>query len=194
MLNGQCRLLAAERAPTRLKALHYEIARISLVGNEAAGLWPVLVAPRTVRSRSHHFRSTLPNFGDTLCGRSELFEQSRCHFQIRGRKSFGKSQTAVTQHFSGRVPCEIAGQIEEASRLVDEALQIVERTGERWFAAELYRHKGRLLLRQGYAQAAEKLHRKTADNEHQQTVGIARRRNLARLWQGQGRRRNGVHR
>jgi predicted ATPase len=43
--------------------------------------------------------------------------------------------------------CEITGQIEEARGLLDEALQIVERTGERWFAAELNRHKGRLLLR-----------------------------------------------
>ena len=33
--------------------------------------------------------------------------------------------------------CEIAGQIEEALTLLDDALQIVERTGERWFAAEL---------------------------------------------------------
>ena len=45
--------------------------------------------------------------------------------------------------------CEIARQIEEALTLLDEALQIVERTGGRWFAAELNRHKGRLLLQQG---------------------------------------------
>jgi len=55
--------------------------------------------------------------------------------------------------------CEIAGQIDEALTLLDEALQIVERTGERWFAAELNRHKGRLLLRQGHAEAAEKRYR-----------------------------------
>src|SRR5215471_6053782 len=46
--------------------------------------------------------------------------------------------------------CEIAGQIEEAVTLLDDdALQIVERTGESRFAAELNRHKGQLLLRQG---------------------------------------------
>jgi predicted ATPase len=33
--------------------------------------------------------------------------------------------------------CEIAEQFEEGMTLLDEALQIVERTGERWFAAEL---------------------------------------------------------
>jgi hypothetical protein len=38
-------------------------------------------------------------------------------------------------------------QIEESSALLDEALQIVERTGEWWFVAEVNRHKGQLLLR-----------------------------------------------
>jgi predicted ATPase len=56
--------------------------------------------------------------------------------------------------------CEIAGQVEEAMTLLDEALQIVERTGERWLAAELHRHKGRLLQSRGHAEAAEDLYRK----------------------------------
>jgi predicted ATPase len=34
---------------------------------------------------------------------------------------------------------EIAGQIDEAQAQLDEALQIVEQTGERWFKAELHR-------------------------------------------------------
>jgi class 3 adenylate cyclase/predicted ATPase len=53
--------------------------------------------------------------------------------------------------------CEIAGQIEEAMTQLNSALQIAERTGERWLAAELYRHKGQLLLRQGHPEAAEEL-------------------------------------
>jgi predicted ATPase len=56
--------------------------------------------------------------------------------------------------------CEIAGQIEKAATLLDEALQIVDRTGKRWFAAELYRHKGQLLQRQGHSEVAEELYRK----------------------------------
>jgi predicted ATPase len=56
--------------------------------------------------------------------------------------------------------CEIAGQVEEVVTLLDEALQIVERTGERWFEAELNRLKGQLLLRQGHTEAAEELYRK----------------------------------
>jgi predicted ATPase len=56
--------------------------------------------------------------------------------------------------------CEIAGQIEEGLILLDDALQIVERTGEHWLAAELYRHKGQLLHQQGHSEAAEELYRK----------------------------------
>jgi predicted ATPase len=70
--------------------------------------------------------------------------------------------------------CEVVGQIEEAVTLLDEALQIVERTGERWFAAELNRHKGQLLLRQGQAEAAEQLYRKA--------LSIAREQ-AAKLWE-----------
>jgi predicted ATPase len=39
-------------------------------------------------------------------------------------------------------------------------LQIVETTAERFFAAELNRYKGQLLLRQGRPEAAEDLYRK----------------------------------
>src|SRR5712671_1689082 len=54
---------------------------------------------------------------------------------------------------------EIAGQVEEALALLEEALRTADRTGERWLTAELYRHKGQLLLRQGHSEAAEKLYR-----------------------------------
>ena len=70
--------------------------------------------------------------------------------------------------------CEIVGRVDEALALLDEALQIVESTGERWFAAELYRHKGQLLLRQGHSEAAEDLYRKA--------LGIAEEQE-AKLWE-----------
>jgi predicted ATPase len=70
--------------------------------------------------------------------------------------------------------CEIAGQIEEAVSLLDDALRIAERTGERWFAAELNRHKGQLLLRQGHSEAAEELYGKA--------LGIAEEQE-AKLWE-----------
>jgi predicted ATPase len=86
--------------------------------------------------------------------------------------------------------CEIAGQIEEAVTLLDEALQIVERTGERWFGAELNRHKGELLLRQGQSEAAEELYRKALSIAQEQEAKLWELRaaaSLARLHRDQGR-------
>jgi predicted ATPase len=51
--------------------------------------------------------------------------------------------------------CEIAAQTDEALRLLDETLQLVEKTGVRWLAAELNRHRGEMLLRRGQSAAAE---------------------------------------
>jgi predicted ATPase len=70
--------------------------------------------------------------------------------------------------------CEMAAQIEEASTLLDDALQIVDRTGERWYAAELNRRKGQLLLAQGHTEAAEELYCKA--------LSIAREQE-ARMWE-----------
>jgi predicted ATPase len=42
---------------------------------------------------------------------------------------------------------------------LDDALQIVERTGERWFEAELNRQKGELLQRQGQSEPAAEQYR-----------------------------------
>jgi predicted ATPase len=87
--------------------------------------------------------------------------------------------------------CEIAEQIEEGLSLLDEAREIAEITGERWFAAELNRHKGRLLLQQGHAQAAEELYRKALSIAEEQKAKLWELRaamSLARLCRDQGRR------
>jgi class 3 adenylate cyclase/predicted ATPase len=86
---------------------------------------------------------------------------------------------------------EIAGQLEDALTLLDDALQIVDRTGERWFAAELNRHKGELLLRQGHTEAAEELYRKALSIAREQEAKLWELRaaaSLARLRRDQGRR------
>ena len=86
--------------------------------------------------------------------------------------------------------CEIAGQIEEAGTQWDDALQIAERTGERWLAAELNRHKGQLLLRQGHTEAAEELYRKALSIAEEQEAKLWELRaavSLARLRRDQGR-------
>jgi predicted ATPase len=86
---------------------------------------------------------------------------------------------------------EIAGQIEKSVYLLDDALQIIERTGERWLAAELHRHKGQLLLRQGHPEAADELYRKALSIAEEQAAKLWELRaaaSLARLRRDQGRR------
>ena len=86
--------------------------------------------------------------------------------------------------------CEIAGQVEESLTLLAEALQIVERTGERWLAAELNRQKGELLLRQGNSAGAEELYRKALTIAAEQGAKFWELRaaaSLARLRRDQGR-------
>jgi class 3 adenylate cyclase/predicted ATPase len=85
---------------------------------------------------------------------------------------------------------DIGGQIEEALTALDDALQISGRTGECWLDAELYRHKGRLLLRQGHTEAAEELYRKALSIAREQEAKLWELRaagSLARLRRDQGR-------
>jgi class 3 adenylate cyclase/predicted ATPase len=94
-------------------------------------------------------------------------------------------------HFSALLAraCDIAGQFEEAVTLLDDALQIVDRTGERWFAAELNRHKGQLLLRQGHSEAADELYRKALSIAKEQGAKLWELRaavSLAQLRRDQG--------
>jgi predicted ATPase len=89
------------------------------------------------------------------------------------------------------VAYEIAGQVEEALAQFDHALQIAERTGQRWFEAELNRHKGQLLLRQGHTEAAEELYCKALSIAKEQGAKLWELRaavSLARFRRDQGRR------
>jgi class 3 adenylate cyclase/predicted ATPase len=89
---------------------------------------------------------------------------------------------------------EIAGQAAEALALLNNALQIVEKTGERWFAAELNRRKGQLLLRQGHTEIAEELYRKALSIAREQEAKLWELRaavSLAGLRRDQGRRADG---
>jgi len=74
--------------------------------------------------------------------------------------------------------------------LLDEGLQMVDRTGERWFAAELNRYRGQLLLRQGHAEAGEQLCQKALSIAREQQAKLWELRaaaGLARLRRDQGR-------
>jgi len=85
---------------------------------------------------------------------------------------------------------EIAEKIEEAVTQSDAALEIVEKTGVRWLAAELHRHKGELLLRLGQPDAAEELYRKAlgiAEGQGAKLWELRAAASLARLHRDQGR-------
>jgi class 3 adenylate cyclase/predicted ATPase len=86
--------------------------------------------------------------------------------------------------------CEVAGQVAEAVAQLDEALQIAARTGDGWCAAELNRHKGELLLRQGHTEAAEELYRRALSIAQEQEAKLWELRaaaSLARLRRDQRR-------
>jgi len=85
----------------------------------------------------------------------------------------------------------MAGQNQETVAILDEALRIAERTGERWFTAELHRHKGQLLQQQGDSEAAEELYLKALSIAQEQQAKLWELRaaaSLARLRRDQGRR------
>jgi predicted ATPase len=87
---------------------------------------------------------------------------------------------------------ENSGQAEEGLRLLAEALEHVDHTGERYWEAEIYRLKGELLQRQAIPDASR------AEACFHQALAVARRQqakswelraalSLSRLWQQQGR-------
>ena len=75
-----------------------------------------------------------------------------------------------------------------------EALATVERTGERWWEAEVYRVQGELFLQRAagrgqQAEEAEACFQQALDLAHRQqakSLELRAAMSLARLWQGQG--------
>jgi predicted ATPase len=89
--------------------------------------------------------------------------------------------------------CERAGQVEAGLRVSDEALEVMQTSEERLYAAEVYRLRGELLLQQSAAQqgeAEEHLHQALAVARRQQAKSWELRAamSLSRLWQQQGKR------
>jgi predicted ATPase len=82
------------------------------------------------------------------------------------------------------------GQVEEGLNLLDEAIELMD-TGERYYEAEIHRHKGELLLMMSSDNQTE------AETCFHQALDVARRQeakslelraatSLAHLWQSQG--------
>ena len=87
--------------------------------------------------------------------------------------------------------CEMSGKSDEAVDLLEEAIEVSDRTGERWLIPEIFRQKGQVLLRQGHPQAAEELYLKALDiaqMQEGQHWNLKAATSLSRLWMQQGRR------
>ncbi len=125
------------------------------------------------------------NNGDLTEGIS-LLRRGSTAFRATGAEAF------VPHHVSLLARAyEFAGQIDEAMTLLDDAQQMVNRTGERWLEPELHRHKGQLLLRQGDSKAAEELYRQALSVAAEQAAKLWELRaavSLARLCREQDRR------
>jgi predicted ATPase len=85
----------------------------------------------------------------------------------------------------------MTGRLQEGVDLLDEALKIVESTGERRFAAEMFRYRGDILAARGEAGSAEQAYSKSLHIARQQqakTWELRAGMSLARLWADQGKR------
>jgi predicted ATPase len=86
-----------------------------------------------------------------------------------------------------------AGEGAEALSLLEAALAMVNKTGERWFEAELHRLRGQCISthQQGPCAAAEACFQRAIDAAQEQQAKLWELRaatSLARLWRDQGKR------
>jgi class 3 adenylate cyclase/predicted ATPase len=179
--------------PSLAVSLSYGTRLLSLVGNNTVlGAWVDQLVAMTTEQGFPLWRAqgaiyggwVKVNKGDVTEGLA-LLHNSVIAYRATGTESLMPHYMALLAS-----ACEIARQIEEASTLLDDALRMVERTGERWFAAELNRQKGQLLLQQGHAEAAEKLYREALRIAQDQEAKLWELRaavSLARLRRDQGR-------
>ncbi len=179
------RIAAGVTADEQRRALcSVGMSAVSMMSLTPSGMPSIGDNGRPARQRSAD-RSLKVKNGDVTEGIS-LLRSGSAAYRATGAEMWMSHYTALLAS-----ACEIAGQIEEAVTQSDVALQIVERTGERWFAAELSRHQGQLLLRQGHAEAAEELYRKALSIAQEQDARLWELRaavSLARLRGEQGRR------
>jgi class 3 adenylate cyclase/predicted ATPase len=106
------------------------------------------------------------------------------------------SETLTSYHIALLArACDVAGQVDEALSMLDHALQIAERIGERWFEAELYRHKGELMLQKQQRHSAEEFYHKAltiAEKQDAKLWGLRAAVSLAYLLRSQGRRADAI--
>jgi predicted ATPase len=89
--------------------------------------------------------------------------------------------------------CGRAGQVEEGLRVLEEALEALQTTEDRFYDAEMYRLKGALLLARSAKQHAEAetcflQALDTARQQQTKSLELRAATSLSRLWQQQGKR------
>ncbi|MGE0826330.1 MAG: adenylate/guanylate cyclase domain-containing protein [Candidatus Binatia bacterium] len=113
-------------------------------------------------------------------------------YRATGAEMFRPYLLALLAEAYGKVE-----QVEEGLSVVAEALDAVDKTGERFYEAELYRLKGELTLQQSKVQGPKSKVEKEAEEYFLKAIEIARTQqakslelraamSLARLWQSQG--------
>jgi predicted ATPase len=180
--------------PTLIVTLETHSRLLSLSGDSAALDEPAsqMIALATEQAfPSYHALGTIysgwvkVNTGNLPAGMS-LLRSGSSAYNATGAKVRLSYHTALLAK-----ACEIAGQVDEALLLFDDALQISETIGECWFSSELYRHKGQLMLWRGDSEAAEALYRQalvTAKEQGGKLWALRTAVNLAKLGRDQGRR------
>jgi predicted ATPase len=118
----------------------------------------------------------------------EQLQQSMQAFRATGAEILRPYYLALLAEAHGAM-----GQPESGLTVLTEALTLVETTGQRWYASEIYRLKGALLLQQSsdnQAEAENCFHQAIAIAQDQQAKSFELRAttSMARLWQQQGKR------
>jgi predicted ATPase len=123
--------------------------------------------------------------GDTATGVAHL-QQALAAAQSTGQQLYLPYYLALLAEAHGQ-----ARQPEAGLKVLDEAMTLVEATEERWWAAELYRLKGELLLwlpHPDIPQATTCFHQalEVAHSQHTKSLKLRAALSLSRLWQQHG--------
>ena len=180
--------------PSLAQSLANGARLLSLVGDNAVlGKWvDQLIAVTTAQGFAHWgaqgtiYRGWAKVMNGDLAEGISLLRSGSTASRATGAELWMPYYTALLAR-----ACVLAGQIEEAVVHLNNAFQTAERTGECWFAAELHRHKGQLLLREGHPKAAEGLYRQALTIAQEQEAKLWELRaatSLAQLRRDQGRR------
>ena len=154
-------------------------------------LWPLVRKEASIPV----FRPFAILYQGWVHAQTERLEQGIAELR-QGLVEWSACDVVLRPHWRGYLAEALAraGRVEEGLRTLEEALEQVERTGERFNEAELHRLKGELLLQQNAPEAEVQ-----AEACFQQAISVARGQearswelrttmSLARLWLGRGQR------